>query len=56
MKIEGTENYEGFELRITNYDDFMVKYSSLEIGFDREQAQQIVAVLTHYLDTGELPE
>jgi hypothetical protein len=55
MKIAETEWWKGFELQET--EDGVVLFcheENIEIGFDKEQAKQIVKCLLHWIEIGEV--
>jgi hypothetical protein len=55
MRIEETAEFQAFDL-VQDGDTFAFEYHQHNIGFDREQARQILAALQHIVDTGEVPE
>lgn len=56
MRIKETANFEAFEVVDEGGEVFAFVYNQHEIGFDVEQAAQLIDVLQHIIDTGEVPE
>ena len=60
MKIKETENCWEVEAYVDELeDDTKVILFSLgisEVGFDKEQSIEVVKILQHFIETGELPE
>lgn len=56
MQIHETERCYGFEVVVDHDGDLQLKYESYEITCTPAQAAQLLPILTHYVQTGELPE
>lgn len=60
MKLSETENCYEVDVYVDELEDdtrvILFKLQDQEVGFDAEQAKQVIQVLQHFIATGELPE
>lgn len=60
MKLSETENCYEVDVYVDELEDdtrvILFKLQDQEVGFDAEQAAQVIQVLQHFIATGELPE
>jgi hypothetical protein len=56
MKIKETAEFCEFDLGMDGEDAFAFEYKTHNIGFNREQAAQMLVALQSIVDSGELPE
>lgn len=56
MIIHETQNCFGFEVTLDRDGDFCMEYDGWDITCDKQQAQQLLPILEHFVKTGELPE
>lgn len=60
MRVDETNNFVGFNVDVDdgflnlNWD--VVRGKSLWVGFDKKQAEYLLPILQHFIETGELPE
>ncbi|AGF88213.1 hypothetical protein DMB24_24110 [Salmonella enterica] len=60
MLIKETENCYDVEAYVDELEDdtkvILFNLRGEEIGFDKEQSIEVVKILQHFIETGELPE
>ena len=60
MIIKETENCYEVEAYVDELEDdtkvILFSLGMTEVGFDKEQSIEVVKILQHFIETGELPE
>ncbi len=56
MIINETKACYGFRVTLDRDGDFCMEYQGYDITCDREQAEELLPILEHFIKTGELPE
>lgn len=60
MRVDETNNFVGFSVDVD--DGFLnltwnvVRGKNIWVGFDKKQAAELLPILQHFIETGELPK